>query len=800
MPANDHILEGGTDRQPHYYHTRRLTPAITEPYHRTTSVPTHPSIGIPAGSNSVGNSVILQRNNNNGRRSNYQRRGVASARGQQNLDLTSSQSLDTQVPNAPSTVHSFNRGGRSRKWRGRGAPGSRGGAQSGANGGRAFGEQLTIDINQGTNHNLIEGIRESSRGRSTTLQSGPHTGAIPRQRASKSDAPDLTTRIHKDIMNGQYECVICTNEVLPNSKIWACEICWSVLHLSCVKRWFSNDASMDQSRSNENEESKPSRHWRCPGCNSPKGPLQKLYTCWCSKEIEPRSIAGLPPHSCGQTCAKPRASECPHPSVFDEISCACGRTVLQPPQPCGTNAPNCKFDCHRQPRCGHPKVKHSCHQDSEACPKCPFLVEKLCICGKKSLKNQPCWFSEARCGLACGKKLKCGIHFCQKLCHRDGLCEDSSRPCTQLCGRKREVCGHACSNQCHAPYPCKEDEACIAKTFITCPCQNQKQSAKCLSSKTSAGSSDKKLTCNDDCLKAQRKAKLANALKIDPLTHEDGHVPYSTATLNIYTKNQEFAKKYEHDLRAFASDVKKKVLRFKPMSAHHRSFIHSLATDFGLDSESQDAEPYRFVSIFKTPRFVSAPLKTLSQCSQVKPNPIETVPVVAAMTPLTQGAKLWNAFLLVAPRFGLTIDEIKIALEPEFVKSNFELEISFIPSGDVTLCAVSSQPWSKTDEFVLESKTLTITTITKTYDLAASATLCAVDGHLNVLRRQDQSSASPGGWNQVAKRGSQSKRVLQQGVGRASSFAVLGKARKERDHKIIEDAPDDWEKEVDGWA
>ncbi|RYP24035.1 hypothetical protein DL765_000763 [Monosporascus sp. GIB2] len=39
------------------------------------------------------------------------------------------------------------------------------------------------------------------------------------RRGSKSTAPDLPTRIHEDISNGQYECGICTNEVLRNSKV-----------------------------------------------------------------------------------------------------------------------------------------------------------------------------------------------------------------------------------------------------------------------------------------------------------------------------------------------------------------------------------------------------------------------------------------------------------------------------------------------------------------------------------------------------------------------------------------------------
>jgi transcriptional repressor NF-X1 len=546
---------------------------------------------------------------------------------------------------------------------------------------------------------------------------------LPGRRAPKSTAPDLPTRIHEDINNEQYECVICTSEVLRNSRVWSCSICWTVVHLPCVTKWYANHQKKGEQQ--QQQHSQQSQAWRCPGCNLPMTEEPSSYYCWCGKDINPTSITGLPPHSCGQTCSKPR-STCPHPcslechagpcppcelmgptqscfcgkntttkrcaethydsgwscnnicgdllpcgehscskpchaglcgscdipmlsrcycgrveqtipcdrrdnilrsfktrnvgcgnedewfdgcfacdtpcgrqfdcgyhrcekpcppqddqpahcplspdvvdncpcgktpldelldqprqsckdeiphcdktcgkrlpcghhcddtchigpcrpcmqmtdiscrcgrttsrtvchqgslsqpvclracqatlncgrhacgerccpgekkalerqaakrknklqsaedveaehicirvcerllkcethycqqichkgpcpscleAIFDEISCACGRTVLQPPQPCGTRAPECRFECTRQPSCGHPKVQHNCHPDDVACPKCPFLVEKSCICGKQRLKNQPCWFEEARCGLPCGKKLKCG--------------------------------------------------------------------------------------------------------------------------------------------------------------------------------------------------------------------------------------------------------------------------------------------------------------------------------------------------------------------------------------------------------
>ncbi len=592
------------------------------------------------------------------------------------------------------------------------------------------------------------------------------------RRMSKSSAADMPTRIHEDISNGQYDCVVCSNEVLRNSRIWSCSVCWQVTHLKCAQQWHKSQTKPKEDDPNLGQP----QGWRCPSCNSTlEDAPRPHYQCWCGKEMDPKPIPGLPPHTCGQTCSQPRAN-CPHPcplmchagpcppctlmgpaqtcfcgkntvtkrcietdygkgfscqercgdllpcgehacaqpchaglcgaceipmpstcycgkeqkeipcdqrddilesfnhgqlrsetssdaestvdtwfegsfkcekvcgrkfdcgchecqepchpqdetpahcpfspdvvthcpcgktpletistesrwscedpiprcdkpcnktlscghvcqdkchtgpcapcfqytditcrcgrtttksfchqgkieppmcfrickaqlncgrhecgehccpgerkaaerrrqkknagdnyeaehicvqvcgrqlkcgkhscpslchkgpcpscleAVFDEVSCACGRTVLQPPQPCGVEPPECQFECTRARSCGHPTVPHKCHLDEVPCPKCPFLVEKPCICGKKVLKNQRCWFEEARCGLPCGKKLKCGTHECSKPCHRPGECEDAGIPgshCSQPCGKTRKSCEHVCADQCHAPY------------------------------------------------------------------------------------------------------------------------------------------------------------------------------------------------------------------------------------------------------------------------------------------------------------------------------------------------------------
>lgn len=899
-------------------------------------------------------------------------------------------------------------------------------------------------------------------------------------RKEKSNAPDLPTRIHEDISNGQYECVICTSEVLRNSRVWSCSICWTVVHLSCVRKWHTN-----QTKKPAQPGAQPSVSWRCPGCNSSTTEEPSSYHCWCGKEMSPKSIPGLPPHSCSQTCGKP-SETCPHPcplichagpcppckmmgpamscfcgkktstkrcgetdyangwscghicgdllpcgehecqkachsglcgscdipipsicycgraykeipceqrgdkmasfdhgqlqahhsdieietdgldeswfwgsfscegicgrkfdcgdhtchrpchaqdgsithcpsspdvvshcpcgktplveildqprnscddpipscdktcntllpcghqcnsgchaslcppctqkmeitcrcgrtttttichqgtpavpeclrvcraqlncgrhnhdqhccpgekkameraaakrkkknlgmsnedieaehictrtcdrplkcgkhncsqlchsgacstcpeAIFEEISCHCGRTILHPPQPCGTRPPECRFECARPDRpCGHPRISHNCHPDDKPCPPCPYLMEKRCICGKQVLKTQPCWFDEPRCGLPCNKKLKCGVHLCTKPCHRPGECEDADirgSHCNQPCLKVRKSCDHVDLEPCHAPYACKEDKPCQAKTFVTCECQHRKQEIRCLASKSNRWPERTPLICDDECLRLQRNAKLAAALNIDPSTHTDDHVPYSDTTLQFFQENVAWAQIYEREFRVFAADAKEKRLRFKPMRASQRAFLHSLAEDYGLDSESQDPEPHRHVSIFKTPRFVSAPAKTLAQCAKIRASGSVQPPAPAQQAQPTENI-LFNALLLTGPQFGLTIEELQSALTKDFASHPaLTFTISFLPADYVVIRGSGAWTPQTLEASIKSMKPAVQQTVVTRLGLANGVFLCHVDSSLNVLRREVDSSKNAGGWSSVVSR------------------------------------------------
>jgi transcriptional repressor NF-X1 len=524
---------------------------------------------------------------------------------------------------------------------------------------------------------------------------------------------------------------------------------------------------------------------------------EHICTRSCGRQLK----CGNPDHRCQELCHKGPCGTC-REAIFDEVSCHCGRTVLQPPLPCGTKPPPCRFNCERPKACGHPQVAHNCHQDDESCPNCPFLTTKPCLCGKNTLKNQPCWLGEVRCGGICGKRLKCGAHTCQKQCHRLGECEE---PCGQLCGKELTVCGHPCMSSCHAPTPCKEEKPCQHRILVTCECQRIKQEAKCNASKNSEGNLKKALKCDEECARLERNRKLAVALNIDPATHQDDHIPYSAGTMKMYQEHSTWAAVQEKAFRLFAANVEEKRLRFKPMPANQRAFIHSIAEDFGFDSESLDPEPHRHVSIFKTPRFVMAPMKTLAECARIRAVQRVSAPQSTVSTlpsrpkPSNISTDPYNAFLITNPRFALTIEDVGSVVRSTLPKTSFpiELEIHFLPSEEVILRPPLMTRVNMLDQELqsrLESIKSALSQAIASQQIG-KLQLVRVDASLNVLRKE--SDTGPGsGWSQVAAKGGPIRKVDKPtSFGTKGGFAVLSlsSTRKKKEKEKAAEVVDDWE-------
>lgn len=357
---------------------------------------------------------------------------------------------------------------------------------------------------------------------------------------------------------------------------------------------------------------------------------------------------------------------------------------------------------------------------------------------------------------------------------------------------------------CHFPLPCKEDKACAHKILITCECQRIKQEAKCNASRNGEGNLKKTIKCDDECARLQRNQVLASALHIDP-DHQDDHVPYSADTLNMYQRNSTWAAAQEKILRLFAASAEEKRMRFKPMQRQQRAFIHSLAEDFGLDTESMDPEPHRHVALFKTPRFVMAPMKTLADCVRIRQRErataVTATKTTATYTPAAQlkrnqTADPYNGFLITNPRFALTIEEITAVLRSTMPKTShpLELDVAFLPSEEVSLkppIAARVSVSEREIQNMLESIKATLATA-----LAAESfgklQLVRTDASLNVQRRE--SDDAPGaGWSQIAK-GAPVRRAPQNApLGQKSGFAVLSLPRRSKKEKT--EVAEDWEVE-----
>lgn len=268
-------------------------------------------------------------------------------------------------------------------------------------------------------------------------------------------------------------------------------------------------------------------------------------------------------------------------------------------------------------------------------------------------------------------------------------------------------------------------------------------------------------------------------------------MPYSDTTLKFYRENPQWAHIYEREFRVFAGDRGEKRLRFKPMKSHQRAFIHSLAEDFGLDSESSDPEPHRHVCLFKTPRFVSAPMKTLAQCAKIRAGPDPTTQQSTLANDAT--VEPYNALLLTNPKFGLTIEELGAALQKDYAAHpTVTFHTSFLPSEEIVI--KGSGTWTtQTLEAALSALKPNLQQTVRRLKLADNVSLCSVDESLNVLRREEgRVLGSSGGWSAVVGRSAVRPKtvVAPASLPLRSKFVAL---KREPKKKVQEPVEEDWE-------
>ncbi|KAL8928220.1 MAG: hypothetical protein Q9208_001930 [Pyrenodesmia sp. 3 TL-2023] len=334
---------------------------------------------------------------------------------------------------------------------------------------------------------------------------------------------------------------------------------------------------------------------------------------------------------------------------------------------------------------------------------------------------------------------------------------------------------------------------------------------KCNASKNSEGNSKKSLSCDDECARLERNRKLALALNIDPEAHKDDHIPYSSDTLKMFRESVKWSQEQEREFRVFAADEAEKRLRFKPMPSHQRAFLHALAQDFGLDSESMDPEPHRHVAVFKTPRFVMAPMKTLQECVRIRLNAeAAAASLLEDQRRLRSNNEAFNGFLLKHPRFGLTIEELRSELSPQFQSTpGLAFDISFLPSEEIVIKAKPATPSTNVSassvEAALKAMKPSVLATISTKRLAETCQMCSSDASLNIVRRGFEDEGAIDGWSRVAAKAAAPRSVTpQRGVGEKSVYTVLGSKLKDakRKKEELEKAKaeeflaDDWEEEA----
>ena len=323
------------------------------------------------------------------------------------------------------------------------------------------------------------------------------------------------------------------------------------------------------------------------------------------------------------------------------------------------------------------------------------------------------------------------------------------------------------------------------------------------------------IKCDEECARLQRNRDLAVALDISD-SHTDDHVPYSTVTLKMYLEDTKWCHTQEEVLRIFAADEDEKRLRFKPMKARQRAFIHSIAVDFGFDGESMDPEPHRHVILFKTPKFVAAPMKTLAQGARIRRAALNVAaPVNSVSESRTEEKKHdYNGLLLTKARFGLIEDELRRHISK--AATTTELGIFFLPStNEIALLPSKSRGISEQLTTLVTSLQPRIAAEVIRHGLATEVKLCLFDTsglEVKVLRQQGVNEAlASDGWSQVAAQSAAPAQApLSKAVGQRPIYTVLGSklAEAKRNKAVAEELErkrkeeaetiaEDWEEEAE---
>ncbi|XP_057446864.1 NF-X1-type zinc finger protein NFXL1-like [Lotus japonicus] len=407
--------------------------------------------------------------------------------------------------------------------------------------------------------------RERDRGKSRN-QPGREVGL------RDTSLPQLVQEIQEKLMRGTVECMICYDMVGRSAAIWSCSSCYSIFHLSCIKKWARAPTSVDLTADKDQ-----GFNWRCPGCQYVQRTSHReiRYVCFCGKRPDPPSDLYLTPHSCGEPCGKPLEKEvlaaggreddlCPHVCVLQCHPGPCPPCkAFAPPRlcPCGKkrittrcsdrkSVLTCGQCCDKLLECGRHRCQQTCHVGP--CGPCQVLFKASCFCSKTTevlgcgdmvvkgeLKEEGGVFS---CSSSCGKKLGCGNHVCSDMCHPGscGECEllpsrvktcccgktrlevdresclDPIPTCSQVCDKLLHCGKHTCKEHCHVG----ECPPCLVLVSQKCRCSSTSRTVECFKTVME----NQMFTCEKPCGRKKNCGRHRCSEKCCPLSNPNNNL------------------------------------------------------------------------------------------------------------------------------------------------------------------------------------------------------------------------------------------------------------------------------------
>ncbi|XP_061357600.1 NF-X1-type zinc finger protein NFXL1-like [Gastrolobium bilobum] len=408
------------------------------------------------------------------------------------------------------------------------------------------------------------------------------------------------------------------------------------------------------------------RHRCSERCCPLSNPNNNLNADWdphfCSMPCGKKLRCGQ--HGCESTCHSGHCPPCLE-TIFTDLTCACGRTSIPPPQPCGTPLPSCQLPCSVPQPCGHP-ASHSCH--SGDCTPCSVLVAKECIGGHVVLRNIPCGSKHSRCNNLCGKTRQCGLHACGRTCHpppcdNPYVVHGFRASCGQTCGAPKRDCRHTCTAPCHPSSPCP-DILCEFPVTIACSCGRITANVPCgvnYNADTIHEASNiqklpvllqsvdanvkkiplgqRKLMCNDECAQLERKRILADAFEITPPNLDSLHFGDNSIAseflADLLRRDPKWVLSVEERCKCLVLGKSRgtthglKVHVFCPMLKDKRDAVRVIAERWKLAVNAAGWEPKHFIVVHVTSKS-RAPARVLG----VKGTTTVHVPLPPAFDPL----------------------------------------------------------------------------------------------------------------------------------------------------------------------